>query len=1321
TPAADVATGRDPLEAFSAPVQAWFRSSFAAPTPPQAQGWAPIAAGESTLVLAPTGSGKTLAAFLAGIDRLMTSPPVTDRTRRTRLVYLSPLRALAVDVEKNLRAPLLGIAHAAERLGVEVTLPTVGIRTGDTPADERRKLIRNPPDLLITTPESLYLMLTSAARETLAGVDAVIVDEIHALAPTKRGAHLALSLERLEERTDGPLQRIGLSATQRPLDEIARFLGGHRSPASPRPVTIVDAGVRKPLEVQVRVPVEDMAAPGDSDANPTGRSSIWPAIHPQILELIRQHRSTIVFVNARRLAERLATRLNELDAGGDARGDEAEGAPPAVERPLVKAHHGSLSRTQRLAIEDELKRGDLRGLVATSSLELGIDIGDVDLVVQIGPTPAIAAFLQRVGRAGHGIGRLPKGRLFPLTRDDLVACTALLHAVRTGDLDRTAQPQHPLDILAQQAVAIAACETIAEDELFALARTAWPFRELPRDRFEAVLAMHAGERTALLHRDSVHRTVRGTRRARLCAITCGGAIPEVADWQVVLDHDDTPVGTVHEDFAIESSVGDVFQLGATSWQIRRIGSGRLRVTEAPGVPPSLPFWIAEGPSRSAELCAAVAHVRERGVDATWLQDECGIPQAAAEQLAEYLRAGAAALGAMPTQGRLVLERFFDETGGQQLVLHSPFGSRINRAFGLALRKRFCVGFGYELQAAATEEAVLISLGPMHSFPLEDVWQFLHPGTATEVLTQALLPAPMFAARWRWNVTRSLLVERFRGGKKVPAPLLRFRADDALAAAFPAAQACPETLPPGPIEVPQGHPVVDQTIADCMFEAMDLDGFLALLQRVRGGDIGLHVIDGNEPSPFAAAILHAMPYAFLDDAPLEERRTQAVAGAQRGARSQSSGDRGSDLDPAAVATVQEQCWPDPRSAEELHEALGWMGWLDDHEVAPAWREWLDVLAADGRALHESAGDGARWFAAEASREPLDRWRGRLEAQFPVYVDAVPEAELEWLRALEAEGTAMRARCAGRELFGHRRLLARARNTMLERLRAAVQPVSPAAFAAFLPGWQHVGDADNAGPRGLGTSLHQLATAAFPAREWESEVLPRRVHDLRREHLDQVTLSGEFVWLRLWGRWRGPLSRCPISIVPRAELSRWLELPLEHPDPAALGGPARTLLAILQARGAVFPTDLETESRLLPSQLEEGLSELVGQGFATCDSFATMRQLAVPPSRRRFPLFAVGRWSLVPWPEENVRAGEAAIELVALAALRRFGVVSHTLLLEHKFPVPWRLMLRALRGLELRGEARGGRFVSGWAGEQYALPAAVSRLRASRPAALAATFS
>ncbi len=1276
------ATGRPTvLASFHPTVARWFTDRLGAPSEPQLRAWPHIAAGEHVLIAAPTGSGKTLAAFLHALDRLLQQGPALRD--ELQVVYVSPLRALANDVQKNLQQPL------AELRALDPSLPEVRVlvRSADTPAGERAAMARTAPHILVTTPESFYILLTSArGRAMLGTARTLIVDEIHALAGSKRGSHLALSCERLDRlvrQHGGSLQRIGLSATQRPVEATAGLLAG-----AGRPCTIVDVGHRRALDLALEVPGAPLGTVCDSET--------WSEIFARIADLVGAHRTTLVFTNTRKLAERVAARLAER-----------------LGKENVTSHHGSLSKARRLDAEQRLKQGRLAALVATNSLELGIDIGDVDLVVQIGPTPTIAAFLQRIGRAGHGIGRLPKGRLFPLTRDDLVACTALLHAVQNGALDRTIQPRHPLDLLAQQIVAIAADETIGEDELFALVTAAWPYRELPRERFDAVLAMHAGGRAALLHRDGVHRTVRGTRRARLTAITCGGAIPDVADWQVVQDHDDTPVGTVHEDFAIESSVGDVFQLGATSWQIRRLGSGTLRVTEAPGVPPSLPFWIAEGPSRSAELSAAVSTVRTHGVDEGWLARECGIPAAAAEQLAAYLRAGEAALGAMPTQDRLVLERFFDETGGQQLILHSPFGSRINRALGLALRKRFCVGFGYELQAAANEEAVLISLGPMHSFPLDDVWQFLHPNTATDVLTQALLPAPMFQARWRWNATRSLLVERFRSGKRVPPPLLRFRADDALAAAFPAAQACPETLPPGPIEVPFDHPLVAQTIADCLHEAMDLDGFLALLARVREGRIALHSHDGSAPSPFADAILHAMPYAFLDDAPLEERRTQAVAGAQRGARSRSSQENGSDLDADAVAIVREQCWPDPRSAEELHEALGWMGWLDDAEVPDAWREWLATLAADGRAQRE----GPRWFAAEANREPLARWRARLEAVFPVHVDSLGEDDHATLRALEAEGVAMRGRCQGREFFAHRRLLARARRAMLERLRTAVQPVSPAGFEAFLPGWQHVGDADAAGPRGLGTVLHQLASAAFPVSEWEGDVLPPRVQGFRREHLDQLTLSGEFVWLRLWGPWRGPLSRCPISIVPRAELRHWLELPQERGDGAELGGSARALHTILQQRGAVFPTDLEAESRLLPSQLEDGLSELVGRGLATCDSFAAMRQLAIAPSRRHFPVFAVGRWSLVPSAAPDARAGEAAVELVAMAALRRFGVVSHTLLLAERFPVPWRLLLRALRGMELRGEARGGRFVSGWSGEQYALPAAVERLRAVRRAAAA----
>jgi ATP-dependent Lhr-like helicase len=666
---------------------------------------------------------------------------------------------------------------------------------------------------------------------------------------------------------------------------------------------------------------------------------------------------------------------------------------------------------------------------------------------------------------------------------------------------------------------------------------------------------------------------------------------------------------------------------------------------------------------------------------------------------------------MPGRDCLVLERFFDESGGQQLIVHSAAGSRVNRALGLALRKRFCTGFGFELQAAANEEAIVISLGPMHSFELQEVFGWLHPDTARELLIQALLVAPMFQTRWRWNVTRSLLVERFQKGRKVPAPLLRFRADDALAAAFPAAQACAETLPPGPIEVPLDHPLVGQTVGDCLHEAMDVDGLLALLRRIRAGTIELRAIDVSEPSPFAEGILNAMPYAFLDDAPLEERRTQAAVKSQRGARA-GSGDDG-ELDQAAVALVQQQCWPDPRAAEELHEALGWMGWLADAEAAEDWRPWLAELAADGRA----ALDGTRWFAAGASRAPADLWRGRLEAQLPVIDGDLGDDDRAALRQLEAEGIAMRARLQGRTVWGHRRLLARVRRHMVERLREQIEPVSQADFEAFLPQWQHAtATTQRHGPRGLAEALAQLAGAAFPVESWEHEVLPARVQDWRRELLDQLTLGGEFVWLRLWSSWRGPFSKAPLCLLPRQDLGLWLELPADRPDPAALHAPARVLFDLLQRHGASFPTDLQTWSRLLPSQLEEGLAELSSHGLATCDSFAAARQLAVPPSRRRFPLHAVGRWSLLPHPAPG-RASEAALEHCARALLQRFGVIAHPLLLAERLPVPWRLLLRPLRALELQGHCRGGRFVAGWAGEQFAALDAVPLLRRTRGVALA----
>ena len=1262
------------LEHFHPTVAHWFRDRFTVPSQPQLRGWPHIRNGQHTLIAAPTGSGKTLAAFLHALDDLLRRG--SDLGDELQVVYVSPLRALANDVQKNLQQPL------AEMQELDPTLPNirVAVRSGDTPQNERAAMMRKPPHILVTTPESLYILTTSVrGRAMLRSTKTLIVDEIHALAASKRGSHFALTCERLDHLASSngvSLQRIGLSATQRPIEDTAGLLVGQH-----RDCKIVNVGHLRELDLKIEIP----KTPLDTICN--GES--WREIFSQMQELIASHRTTLVFTNTRKMAERVAARLGEV-----------------LSPDRITSHHGSLSKERRLEAEQRLKRGDLQALVTTSSLELGIDVGDVDLVIQLGPTPSIATLLQRVGRAGHAVGKTPKGRLFPLTRDELVTAAALMHAVRNGDLDRTHQPVGPLDILAQQIVAECSDTTWKEQDLFELLTAAHPYRNLDKERFESVLAMHSQGRTALLHRDSIHKTVRGTRRARLTAITCGGAIPEVADWQVVIDDDDTVVGTLHEEFAVESSVGDVFQLGSTSWKIRRVTNGKLRVVDATGIPPSLPFWIAEGPTRSEELAKAVSDVRAHGTDPDWLREQCGVSGSACQQIVDYIREGKEELGAVPTHDTLILERFFDETGGQQLILHGPFGSRINRAFGLALRKKFCTGFGFELQAAANEEAVLVSLGPMHSFPLKDVWSFLHPKTVREVLTQAMLPAPLFQARWRWNVSRSLLIERFRGGKKVPAPLLRFRADDALASAFPAAQACPETLPGGPIEVPFAHPMVAQTVHDSLYEAMDFDGLHALLSRIQDGDIKLLECERSQPSQFAASILHAMPYSFLDDAPLEERRTQAVVQAQRGARSSSQNESESQIDSEALRLVRNECWPEPRNAAELHEALGWMGWLEQNEISEQWQPWMQELSGDGRAvMHES-----RWFAAETNRDALPAWRGRLEAVIPIWRDELEEADDTTLLSLQAEGVAVIATCEGREFWGHRRLIARVRRALVERLRAAIRPVSKENFELFLMSWQRTGELlRRHGPAGLSDTLGQLAGYSCPAEQWEEQVLPRHLDQPRREWLDQITLSGEFVWLKLWGPWRGPLSKMPVSFVPRKDLHLWLQLPLERAQPEDLSGDALTLYEALQEHGALFPTDLQSYASLLPSHFEAALAELVGLGLISCDSFAAMRQLAIAPSKRRFPLFAVGRWSLLPLPEASTRAGDDTIGMLANALLNRFGVISAALLHDQKVPVPWRLLLRTLRAMELRGEVRGGRFVDGWAGEQYALPNAVAELR------------
>src|SRR6267143_315497 len=975
--------GDDVLELFHPATRAWFASAFAAPTAAQLEAWPAIKAGRHALVAAPTGSGKTLAAFLAAIDALVREGIEHGLTDETHVLYVSPLKALSNDIQRNLEAPVAGVRAELERLGLPDVEIRTQVRTGDTPQSERASMRRRPPHIVVTTPESLYILLTSrSGRRMLATTRTVIVDEIHALAPNKRGAHLALSLERLEALTGREPIRIGLSATQKPIEEIARFLVGDRTDAAGVPAcAIVDTGHVRARDLAIELPSSPLEAVMSGE--------VWQQVYDRLAELVREHRTTLIFVNTRRLAERAARHLSER-----------------VGEQFVTAHHGSLAREQRLDAERRLKRGELRALVATASLELGIDIGAVDLVCQIGSTRSIATLLQRVGRSGHHLAAVPKGRLFPLSRDELIECAALVRATRERTLDRLVIPEHPLDILAQQVVAAVACEEWQEDALFDLVRGAYPYRDVSRKDFDAVVQMLAegfttrrGRRGAYVHYDGVNRRLRARRGARLAALTSGGAIPDIGDYRVILEPTETFVGTLNEDFAIESMPGDIFQLGNRSYLIQKIESGQVRVVDAQGQPPSIPFWLGEAPGRTPELSQEVSRLR-RDVDGrlgdlpaaiAWLAGEIpGVAEPAARQMVEYLDASKKILGVTPTQETLVLERFFDEAGGMQLVLHAPFGSRVNRAWGLALRKRFCRSFNFELQAAATEDAIVLSLGAQHSFPLEDVFQYLKPETAEHLLVQAMLDAPMFGSRWRWNATRALAVLRARGGKKVPTPLQRMDAEDLVAAVFPDQLACPENLV-GDREIPD-HPLVNQTIADCLLEAMDFPGLRHVLEGMEAGKFTLVARDTPEPSPLCHEVLNARPYAFLDDAPLEERRTQAVI--TRRSLDVKTADEFGKLDQSAIDLVREQSWPDPETGDELHDALLIMGAVPSVEAGKRteWAPHFAQLLAAGRA---TTMDAKLWVATE--RVPM------VQAAFPgaVFEPAVIAPERERAKAWSRE--------------------------------------------------------------------------------------------------------------------------------------------------------------------------------------------------------------------------------------------------------------------------------------------------------------------------------
>lgn len=1362
----------DPLCRFHPAVAGWFSRSFPAPTPAQAAAWPFVRAGRSTLVAAPTGSGKTLTAFLAAIDALvqqgLTEGGLVDGTQ---VLYVSPLKALSNDIHINLEQPLAGIGAELQRLGLPPVDIRTAVRTGDTPQAERNAMRKRVPHILVTTPESLYVLLGSeSGRQMLRDVRSVIVDEIHAIAGNKRGSHLALSLERLEALCERPLVRVGLSATQKPIDAVARFLVG-----TERPCEIVDIGHGRARDLALEVPPVPLEAVMSNDA--------WALVYDRLAALAGEHRTTLVFVNTRRMAERTTRHLAERLGGA-----------------VVAAHHGSLAREQRLTAEQKLKRGELRVLVATASLELGIDIGDVELVCQLGSPRSIAAFLQRVGRAGHQVAGVSKGRLFPSSRDDLIECAALLDAVRRGELDTLRIPPAPLDVLAQQIVAEVSSREWQEDALLALLRRAMPYAVLDNATYQALLRMLAegyttrhGARGAYLHRDLATRSLRGRRGGRLTALTSGGTIADNSDYAVLLEPQGLNIGTVNEDFAVESLAGDVFQLGNTSYRILKIEAGRVRVEDAQGMPPSIPFWLGEAPGRSDELSFAVARLRgeidQRLASAEsqaaerlqpvidWLAGTPSIPREAAQQIVEYLSRARAALGALPTQRRLIMERFFDESGGTQLVIHSPYGSRINRAWGLALRKRFCRTFNFELQAAATEDAIILSLSTSHSFALDEVWRYLHSASAEQVLIQALLDAPLFGVRWRWIATTALALPRMAGGRKVAPQLQRMKSEDLLATVFPDQVACLENIV-GEREIPD-HPLVRQTLDDCLHEAMDSEGWLALLRRMESGEVELLTRDLPAPSPLAMEILGARPYAFLDDAPLEERRTQAVLARRWSDPPESTDDLGA-LDPEAIAAVGAEAWPEARNSDELHEALTALGCIAEAEAAgqPHWLQWLAELARAGRATRlQVAHDRALWTPLErlawlrsiypqAACEPcrplpagydqlldeeealVELIRARLSGFAPLPVPliarplALPASAVALaLTRLEAQGYVLRGRFspgASEDEWCERHLLARIHRYTVKRLRREIEPVELADCMRFLADWQHLSAGTRMqGREALGTLVEQLEGFQAAATAWESDLLPARLKDYGSTWLDELCRSGRIVWTRLSGRLKasgGPVRGTPIVLLPRRQLGAWHALASDAPAPE-LSSRAQRVFDCLQTHGALFFDELQHDAHLLRSELEDALGELVAVGLVNADSFAGLRALLTPASKRsrtarrtRGGAFIggmadAGRWALVRKPVAGDVAGHAvlpieALEHIARVLLRRYGVVFWRLLArEADWLPPWRELLRVYHRLEARGEIRGGRFVAGVAGEQFALPEALALLREVRKRPLA----
>ena len=1392
------------LAQFHPACRNWFQARFGEPTAAQAQAWPAIQAGRHTLISAPTGSGKTLAAFYAAINDLVQKGVENRLSNGVHILYVSPLKALSSDIHRNLEAPLDGIAEHLHLLGQAPVDIRMGVRTGDTPASERQKMAKNPPHILVTTPESLYLLLTSGSgRNMLASVSTLIVDEIHAMLGDKRGSHLALSIERLQHlcySSSGQyVQRIGLSATQKPIEMVARYLvGNNQNGKGEIDCEIVDSGFRRELELHLEVPGSPLTALMSNE--------VWEELYERLVTLILSHDTTLIFVNTRRLSERLALALSDRLGEGS-----------------VCSHHGSMSKDHRHNAEQRLKSGDLKVLVATASMELGIDVGSVDLVVQFSSPKSIATFLQRVGRSGHSVDGTPKGILFPLTRDDLVEATALLHSIQQGELDRIIMPEKPADILAQQIVAEVSSPHYAGqegegidgwdlDNLFSLVTNAYPYRDLNRAEFGDIIRMLAegystrrGRRGTHLHLDEINNRVRARRGANLISLTNGGAIPDMFDYQVVLDPDDVVVGSLNEDFALEALPGDVFTLGTHAWQMLRVDGLKVRVRDGEGMQPTIPFWFGEGPGRTQELSTSVSDLKQKIAELLidesaqgaqqWLIDEIGLPASAALQAVEYLQAGMNALGVMPTRETIVMERFFDEVGDMHVVIHSPYGSRLNRGWGLALRKRFCKSFNFELQAAANEDSIVISLGSVHSFPLDDVFRYLNTSTVRETLIQAMLEAPMFEVRWRWNATRSLAIQRNRNGKRVPPQFQRMDAEDLVAHVFPDQIACQENIT-GKRDVPE-HPLVSQTVHDCLTEAMDIEELESLIGNIENERLNLIAKDLREPSPFAQEIINARPYAFLDDAPFEERRTNAIR--NRSWADPAEAKDFSQLDPEAMRRVCEEAWPFTSNAEELHDALLTAAYFTDAELlAQDVKPLVAKLLEAGRIVQLRHADRNLWCATEnlprfralfgSVRDDIQlpeflarqEWqtedalreivRGRLECLGPVTTQQLTEelgteisAVEQAMIALEVEGFAFQGHITPTNTLAgaaadksvewcERRLLQRIHRYTIDIHRKAIKPVSLETYTEFLFDQhqlasirQEGADREPAldGQTQMENCLNIMDGYSAPAVSWESDIYPARIESYDPAWLDVLCISGRAVWGRYIlpsssrargsSRTSGPVKSTPVALMKRNNLDIWQALAAaqaENLELSECSGIAQRIELDLQEHGASFFDQIQQRTGLLKTQLEEGLAELVSLGRITADSFTGLRALLTPNKKKpgthrrrgRKAMFGVedaGRWSLLNTFQQSADAesskrhwkvlDEEQLERLVSIYLQRWGVLFRGILDREPLAPPWRVMLSALRKLELRGSLRGGRFISGVGGEQFAFPETVDALR------------